>query len=101
MLVAHGVTHIGHTHKSNEDVLLVDLDLGLFLVADGLGGHTAVGVAAQLSAGTRGLDDETLEDVMGKRRGDSAALAAQQRLDSALERRGNDNITALLLKRTA
>jgi protein phosphatase len=52
MLTAHGVTHTGHVRKTNEDTLLVDFDLGLFVVADGMGGHSAGEIAAQLAVDT-------------------------------------------------
>jgi serine/threonine protein phosphatase PrpC len=48
-LVAHGVTHPGRVRKNNEDALLFDADLGLFLVADGMGGHNAGEVASALA----------------------------------------------------
>ena len=41
MLTAHGVTHTGHVRKTNEDTLLIDLDLGLFLVADAKAGFSS------------------------------------------------------------
>ena len=52
MLTAHGVTHTGHVRTNNEDTLLIDLDLGLFLVADGMGGNSAGDVAARIAADT-------------------------------------------------
>lgn len=48
-LVAHGVTHPGRVRKNNEDALSFDADLGLFLVADGMGGHNAGEVASALA----------------------------------------------------
>jgi protein phosphatase len=59
-LAAHGVTHPGR-RTTNEDSLLVDATRGLFVVADGMGGHNAGEVASGLAVKSIGefLSDGT------------------------------------------
>jgi protein phosphatase len=49
MIVAFGTTHPGHVRRINEDTFFCDVDLGLFIVADGMGGHHAGEVASALA----------------------------------------------------
>jgi PPM family protein phosphatase len=79
-LAAHGVTHPGR-RTTNEDAFLVDPNRGLFVVADGMGGHNAGEVASGLAVKAIG---EFLAD------GTPASLNA---LDEAL-RQANDHILA-------
>ena len=51
-LVAAGLTDVGRERDHNEDTFLVDTDIGLFLVADGMGGHRAGEVASALARET-------------------------------------------------
>jgi PPM family protein phosphatase len=49
---AFGVSDAGRVRKSNEDKFVSDPAIGLFAVADGMGGHKAGEVAAQLAIDT-------------------------------------------------
>lgn len=62
-LAAHGVTHSGR-RRTNEDSMLVDESLGLFVVADGMGGHNAGEVASAVAV-------RTLHDFIGQAEGAS------------------------------
>lgn len=52
MLEAYGLTDAGCVRSNNEDYYLIDPDLGLYLVADGMGGAQAGERASQLAAET-------------------------------------------------
>jgi len=47
-----GATDTGRTRERNEDSLLVDNELGLFIVCDGMGGHAAGEVASSMTVET-------------------------------------------------
>ena len=63
MLTVHGVTHPGRIRKINEDGFYYDVQLGLYLVADGLGGHNAGEIASRLALeSVLGFIQRTRED---------------------------------------
>jgi len=47
---SHGATDVGMKRRHNEDVYLIDQERGLYLVADGMGGHAAGEVASKIAA---------------------------------------------------
>lgn len=62
---SYGLSHVGRRRLSNQDAFLVDPELGLYVVADGMGGHNAGEVASQeavealhsmIKAGAEALD---------------------------------------------
>src|SRR5687767_331668 len=49
VIIAHGRTDIGRVRTNNEDSYLIDDALGLYVVADGMGGHNAGEVASRMA----------------------------------------------------
>jgi len=67
-VLAKGLSDVGRKREHNEDALLVDADLRLFIVADGMGGHQGGGTASRIAV-------ETIrEDVAKARKDDPAVL---------------------------
>ena len=48
----YGLTDLGRKRKTNEDAFFVDDELGLYIVADGMGGHAAGEVASREAVDT-------------------------------------------------
>jgi protein phosphatase len=70
-----GCSDVGRRRAVNEDAFLVDDELGLYVVADGMGGHSAGEVASNQAI-------ETLHDAVVRER---AALTAMEELPKATE----------------
>lgn len=86
---AHGVTHPGRIRQSNEDSMYVDAASGIFVVADGMGGHIAGEVASRMAV-------ESIRDFLERSRSDSD-LTWPFGLNTELSGDGNRLATAVRL----
>jgi protein phosphatase len=75
-IAARGVTDVGRRREQNEDAFLVDEELGLFVVADGMGGHAGGGTASRLAVETIRKEVRAVRGGSRGRRGRSRAGAA-------------------------
>lgn len=89
MLKARGLSDIGPVRKNNEDSFISDEALRLFVVADGMGGHSAGEIASNLA----------VETIVGfiRRSEEDAELSWPYGIDSTLSFSGNRLRTAIHL----
>ena len=102
-LQCSGATDVGRKRQLNEDVFLIDDDLGIYLVADGMGGHAAGEVASRLAvdeifrgfSGRSSLTQETWPEHWDMKRSTTAnllvdsILAGHERVTNAVNRDQN------------
>jgi protein phosphatase len=84
-----GITDVGKKREGNEDALYLDDDLGLYVVADGMGGHQAGEVAS-------GLVVETIRDYIKRIHEDQDAEELEDS-DETLSKQANQLLSGIHL----
>ncbi len=84
-----GITDVGKKRKGNEDSYFIDDEMGLYVVADGMGGHKAGEVASRLVA-------DTMRDYMKRFKDDKSAEELDD-IDSSVSREGNRLLASIKL----
>ena len=84
-----GLTDIGRRRQLNEDAMFVDDESGLYVVADGMGGHNAGEVASKLAV-------ETVSNFV-RRSGDDEEITWPYGVDPSISINANRLRTAIML----
>lgn len=84
-----GITDVGKKRKGNEDALFLDDVLGLYMVADGMGGHQSGEVASRVTV-------ETVRDYMSRFKGGAVAEELADS-DDTLSKEANRLLSGILL----
>jgi protein phosphatase len=84
-----GITDVGKKRQGNEDALFLDDDLGLYVVADGMGGHRAGEIASKLVVDTI---SKYIRNAANNGRGDP-----NRTLDKSLSQEANTLLSGIYL----
>ncbi len=90
MLEAFGKTDVGRRRKLNEDNFLVDRDIHMYAVCDGMGGHNAGEIASKMAI-------ETLHAFIAKSHGEEKDITWPYGLEPSLSFEANRLKTAIKL----
>ncbi|WP_170302371.1 protein phosphatase 2C domain-containing protein [Desulfosarcina widdelii] len=82
MAQAAGSSDIGKVRKANEDSFLINESIGLYVVADGMGGHRAGQVASRMAVEAIG----TYMTAAAEKSSESEEMAVAQGVDEATQR---------------
>jgi protein phosphatase len=103
-----GGSDVGRLRKGNEDTLRIDAERGIFLVADGMGGHAAGEIASDLAAGVMedalvaavdaGVGAESLQETLRVAFHDAYAAIVSRCRDSPHTRGMGTTLTVCLLE---